>query len=59
MVTLTKMLIELASEVTNVFVTYTLTYDEVWTIMCFSAMTLIGAIDAQFFAVLANDKVKK
>lgn len=45
MVTFMKMSIELATELINVYVSYTVTYDEIWVVMCFSAMCLINYID--------------
>ena len=59
MVTFMKMSIEFATELINVYVSYTVTYDEVWVVMCFSAMCLINQIDEQYYLVLEDDKIKE
>lgn len=57
LITILKLFIEVSCEITNVLITYSLAYDEVWQIMCYSAMTIIGTIDSQYFEVI-NDKLK-
>ena len=52
-----KLICELSIEAVEVLTTYFLSYDELWVIMCYSAFTVIGYIDQQYFETM-DDKVK-
>ena len=52
-----KLTIEFGIEVTEIQTTFTID-DELWIVMCYSALTVISSVDNQYYWILVNDKMK-